>query len=244
MPETSKTADQALALLTAVSEYQPVTAGELCRRLSMNRTIAYRLLATLHQRGFVRRAGERYVLGPAVAHLVSRVEPALRDAARPVMRQLCAEVGETVVLQVVDGDQAVILDQVIARQHVVRVEQNLIARHPLLAGASGRVLLAHQPPRARERLLARLARPEQVASLAADLARIRRTGYETSRDELQLGVHAIAAPVSGADGTVIAALTILIPVGRAGRIIEHRDALIEAAREIRVSPEAAEATGG
>lgn len=243
MPETSKTADQALALLTAVSEHQPVTTGELCRQLSMNRTIAYRLLATLHQRGFVRRVGEGYALGPAAARLVSRVEPALRDAARPVMRQLCAEVGETVVLQVADGDQAVILEQVIARQHVVRVEQNLIARHPLVAGASGRVLLAYQPPRALERLLARSAGPGRAADLAADLARIRRAGYDTSHDELQWGVHAIAAPVSGAAGTVIAALTILVPVGRVGHITEHKDALIKATREIRVLPQAGEPAG-
>ena len=230
MAEISKTADHALTLLTAVSEYQPVTAAELCRRLSMNRTVAHRLLVTLRQRGFVRRIGEEYALGPAALHIARRVEPTLRDAALPVMQRLCAEVGETVVLQVVDGDQAVILAQVIASRHVVRVEQNLIARHPLLFGASGRVLLAFQPDRVIRRVLAGGA----DARLAAeDLARVRRAGYETSHDELQWGVHALSAPVFGAGGGLVAALTVLVPVGRAERISDHTDAVVEAARQIR-----------
>lgn len=234
MAEISKTADLALTLLTAVSEYQPVTAAELCRRLAMNRTVAHRLLATLRQRGFVRRIGEEYALGPATLHIAQRVEPTLRDAALPVMRRLCAEVGETVVLQVVDGDQAVILAQVIASQHVVRVEQNLITRHPLPLGASGRVLLAFQPDRVIRRVLAAAG-----ANLAAeDLAMIRRAGYETSHDELQWGVHALSAPVFDAGGGLVAALTVLVPVGRAERISDHTDAVVDAARQIRPGPDA------
>lgn len=234
MPETSKTADHALALLTAVSEHQPVTAGELCRLLSMNRTIAARLLATLHQRGFVRRVGADYALGPAAARLAERVEPRLRGAALPVMRRLCAEVGETVVLQVTDGDQAAILEQVIASHHVVRVEQNLIARHPLPFGASGRVLLAFGPQRMAERILAQpWDTANGTAALDAELDTIRQVGFATSHDELQWGVHAASAPVLAADGTLLAALTLLVPVSRAERLTAHVAPLIEAARQIR-----------
>jgi DNA-binding IclR family transcriptional regulator len=234
MPETSKTADHALALLTAVSEHQPVTAGELCRLLAMNRTIAARLLATLHQRGFVRRVGAEYTLGPAAIRLAHQVEPALRGAALPVMRRLCAEVGETVVLQVIDGDQVVILEQVIASHHVVRVEHNLIARHPLPFGASGRVLLAFGPPRTVGRFLAQPGGTAGAAAgLAAELDRVREAGYATSHDELQWGVHGAAAPVLAADGSLLAALTLLVPVNRAGQLAGHIAPLVKAARQIR-----------
>lgn len=230
MAEISKTADQALMLLSAVAEYQPVTATELCRRLSMNRTIAYRLLSTLRERGFVRRIGEEYALGPAALHIAQQVEPSLREAALPVMQRLCTEIGETIVLQVVDGDQAVILAQVIASHHVVRVEQNLIASHPLHFGASGRVLLAFQPERIVRRALTGLANAPEVE---AELDRIRRTGYAVSHDELQWGVHAAAAPVFSAAGKAVAALTVLVPVGRAERLADHKDAVIKAAQAIR-----------
>lgn len=229
MAEISKTADQALVLLGAVSERQPVTAAELSRSLGLNRTIAHRLLATLHGRGFVRRVGEDYLLGPAALHIAGQVEPSLRAAAQPVMEQLCAEVNETVVLQVVDAHQAVILAQVISRKHVVRVEQNLIMSHPLHLGASGRVLLAFQPEPFVRRVLARVPDGDSVR---IELARIREDGYAVSHDELQWGVHAASAPVLRPDGVASAALAVLAPVTRAELIRNHIRPLCSAADEI------------
>jgi DNA-binding IclR family transcriptional regulator len=230
MAEISKTTDQALVLLGAVSERQPVTAAELSRSLGLNRTIAHRLLATLHGRGFVRRVGEDYLLGPAALHIAGQVEPALRAAAQPVMERLCAEVNETVVLQVVDAHQAVILAQVISRKHVVRVEQNLImSRHPLHLGASGRVLLAFQPEPFVRRVLARLPDGDSVR---IELARIREDGYAVSHDELQWGVHAASAPVLRPDGVAAAALAVLAPATRAELVRNHIPPLCVAAAEI------------
>jgi len=229
VPEISKTADQALALLLAVSEHQPASAADLCRVLEMNRTVAQRLLATLRNRGFVRRVGDAYMLGPAATQLASSLAPALRQAAKPSMEQFAAEAGETVVLQVVDGGAAVILAQVIGRRYVVRVEQNLVASHPLHLGASGRVLLAFGPGRQARRMLAGVAAADAVLS---ELAAIRRRGYALSHDELQHGVHAASAPVLGIDGLVVAALAVLVPSNRATRVPELVSPLVAAAKEV------------
>ena len=229
MPEISKTADQALALLLAVSEHQPASAADLCRVLEMNRTVAQRLLATLRNRGFVRRVGDAYMLGPAAAQLASSSAPALREAARPVMEQFAAETGETVVLQVVDGGAAVILAQVIGRRYVVRVEQNLIARHPLHMGASGRVLLAFGPARQARRMLGSIAAGDEVLS---QLAAIRGQGYALSHDELQHGVHAASAPVLSRDGLALAALAVLVPSNRAACVPDLVSPLVAAAKEV------------
>lgn len=229
MPEISKTADQALALLLAVSEHQPASAADLCRVLEMNRTVAQRLLATLRNRGFVRRIGDTYMLGPAAAQLAGNSAPALWEAARPVMEQFAAETGETVVLQVVDGGAAVILAQVIGRRYVVRVEQNLIVRHPLHLGASGRVLLAFGPGRQTRRMLGSVAAGDEVLS---QLAAIRSHGYALSHDELQHGVHAVSAPVLGRDGLAVAALAVLVPSNRAARVPELVSPLVAAAKEV------------
>ena len=229
MPEISKTADQALAVLLAVSEHQPASAADLCRVLEMNRTVAHRLLATLRNRGFVRRVGDAYMLGPAAAQLASNSAPALREAARPSMEQFTAETGETVVLQVVDGSAAVILAQVIGRRHVVRVEQNLIARHPLHLGASGRVLLAFGPTRRTRRMLAGMAGADEMRS---ELAAICGRGYALSHDELQHGVHAASAPVLGPDGVAVAALAVLVPSSRAAQVPGLVSPLVAAAKEI------------
>lgn len=230
MGEISKTADQALVLLSAVAEDQPVTATRLCRRLGMNRTIAHRLLTTLHERGFVRRIGEQYAVGATVLHLAQRVEPLLRDVAFPVLERLSADLGETVVLQVVDGAKVVILSQVIGRRHVVRVEHNLIASHPLRLGASGRALLAYAPARTVRGALDGLSDTETQALLER-LGVIRQTGYETSHDELQEGVHAVAAPVLD-NGVAVGALAVLAPVTRAAAVSDRATDVVAAAREI------------
>lgn len=242
MPEISKTADQALALLLAVSEHQPVSAADLCRKLDMNRTVAQRLLTTLRERGFVRRAGEGYMLGPAAARIAGQVAPSLRQAAEPVMERFAAQTGETVVLQVADGGAAVILAQVIGRQYVVRVEENLIARHPLHLGASGRVLLAFVPGRQARRVLAGIP---GTAGILRDLTAIRTRGYELSHDELQRGVHAVSAPVLGPDGLAVAALAALLPVNRAERVPGLVGLVVEAAGDIgrRLAPSESGAEG-
>src|SRR4030088_3232170 len=103
MPEISKTADQALTVLLAVSDHGPVTPSELSRLLAVNRTIVNRLVSTLHARGFLRRDGDGYTLGGVLLRMAGSVAADLRDAAWPVMRRLTDATRETVVLQVPDG---------------------------------------------------------------------------------------------------------------------------------------------
>jgi len=243
--EISKTADQALVLLLAVSEHQPASAADLCRMLNMNRTVAHRLLTTLRQRGFVRRVGDDYLLGPAAIRLAGQVATTLQQAARPVMERFAAQTGETVVLQVADDGHAVILAQVIGRRYVVRVEQNLIARHPLHLGASGRVLLAFTPAKQTRRVLAGVPEAGQVLR---ELGAIRTRGYALSHEELQSGVHAASAPVLGPDGIAVAALAALVPVNRADCIPRLVGPVVAAANEIGTamssSPQTDEAAVG
>ena len=238
MAEISKTTDQALALLLAIAERQPVSGAELSRSLRMNRTVTQRLLATLHERGFVRRDGDDYQIGATALWVARQAAPSLRATAAPVMEQLASRTGETTVLQVLDGDQLVILDQRIGTRHVVRVEQNLIARHPLHLGASGRVLLAYQPERTIKRIVSDLPDAEEVTGA---LDRIRAAGYAISHDELQWGVHCVAAPVLDAGDTAVGVLAVLVPVSRAA----HSGELVTAVREAAhtVSSDLAAAAG-
>src|SRR5579863_6059079 len=108
MPEISTTGDQMLAVLMAIARRGPLTAIGIASTLNINRTVAHRLVTTLHQRAFVRRQPDGYVIGPIVVHLARSVEPVLRRAAEPVLRALADAAGETAVLHTVDGDDAVV----------------------------------------------------------------------------------------------------------------------------------------
>ena len=75
-----------------------------------------------------------------------------------------------------------------------------------------------------------------MAALAAELDRIREAGWACTAQEYEIGLNAVAAPVRGADGSVVAALSVSGPAyrlatdafpGIAKRVIEAADEVSE-----------------
>lgn len=232
MAETSKTADQALTVLLALTEHSPMTPAELARELHLNRTVVHRLLTTLHVRGFVARTQNGYTPGAILVRMAERVQPELRAAAAGIMSRMGREIGETLVLHVADGEEAMVLEQYVASQHVVRVEHEIGSRHPLSRGASGRALLAHLTPSTIERITRKADHPE---SLRRQLESVHQLGYALSHDELQQGVHGLAVPVLDRPDHALASLAIIVPTTRSAGISEHVETLTAAAAEIALS---------
>jgi len=230
--EISKTADQALTVLLAVSENRPRTAAQLARDLKMNRTVVHRLLSTLHQRGFVVRQEDGYVPGTILVRLAEHVQPELRAQGHAAMLRLANTVDESVVMHVRDGDDAVVLDQVVSDAHVVRVEHKIGSRHPLVKGASGRAILAFLGEATIERVT-RLH--ENSEAIKRQLEGVRQLGYALSHDELQQGVQGLAVPVLDTIGHPIASMAVLVPTTRATSLTQHTDALLEAVAELATS---------
>lgn len=201
-PETSQTVDRALVLLLAVGAHGPATSSELARHTGLNRTVVHRLLATLAGRDFVRREGDRYRLGTALVELGGRVESRLRERARPVLETLAARFGETVVLAVPEGRDAVALDQVLGGEHLVRVHYAAGFRHPLTKAAHGRAILAYADLPVRDR------------ELQASLREVRDRGWAFSHDELQLGASGLAAPLLDAGGRAVGSVGLVAPANR------------------------------
>ena len=232
--EISKTADQALGVLSELADAGPMTAAEVSRSLNLNRTVVYRLLTTLQRRGYVVRHGDTYSPGPMLVRIAETVEPELRAAAAQVMRGLAEQTGETVVLHIQDGDDAVVLEQVVGTGHVLRVQHRVGSRHPLCFGASGRALLASLDDRVLARAVETSEDPDMTRNLIDD---VRRAGYALSHDELQDGVYGLAVPVRSVHDAV-ASLAILVPAPRAADVLDHLPELREAADRLSVSLDA------
>ena len=232
MAETSKTADQALALLLELVERGPMTAAELARNLELNRTVVHRLLTTLHGRGFINRHARGYAPGAVLVQMAQRVQPELRAAAAGIMARIGREIGETVVLHIVDGDDALVLDQYVGVRHIVRVEHDIGSRHSLAVGASGRALLAYLPAKTIDRVCRNAAHPD---TLRRQLDGVRQLGYALSHDELQRGVHGVAVPVLDSHAHALASLAVIVPPDRAARLVDNVDDLAHAAAEIALS---------
>lgn len=131
------------------------------------------------------------------------------------------------------------IDQVAGSHAVVNV--NWVGRRtPLHCTSNGKVLLAHLPEEERERVLAgpldrRTSRTiVNRDALRAQLGQARVRGYAYTVEELEVGLNAVAAPVRGSGGQVLAAVSVAGPAYRLppARFPEVARAVVAAADEV------------
>lgn len=228
MPEISKTADQVLAILEHVAECGPAATADIARALAMHRTVVHRSLMTLAQRGFVRKVAGGYLPGVTALKVAQSVEPELLGAARPVLEALARRHGETFILTVRDGDEAVLIEQAVGNLHVVRAQLARGFRHPLPSGASGRAILAFLDAPTIARLAGSAPAPRKVA---AAISAARKGGFALSHDELAAGLCGVSVPIL-ARGAVLGALGVVMPTARASGAARYAAALRKAASGI------------
>jgi DNA-binding IclR family transcriptional regulator len=218
-----RSVERAIAILDLLAQGGWRTGAEVARGLKVHRSTALRLLATLERHALVERDQRtaRYRLGRRLPQLASVVtgEFDLRYVARPICEQLAAATGETATFELLIGDDIVPVEQATASDSVVTINW-LGRRYPAHCTASGKAILAFGPESVRERLISRPL--EQVtprtitdkAELEAQFEAARQSGVARTHEELEVGLDAIAAPVFGPEGEVVAALDVSGPSHR------------------------------
>lgn len=203
--ETSQTLDRGLRVLKVLAETPGgLTVTELAGRMSVNRTVVYRLVSTLEAHGLVRRdAAGRAHVGLGVLPIASAVHPVLRDVAVPVLRSLAEDLGCTAHLTIAEGDEALALAVIEPTWTDFHVSYRVGSRHPLTLGAAGKAILA-----------AREGEPPP---------------YVVTTGELQSGAQGLAAPIRGVDG--LEASVGIITIGDID-VEQHAREVAEAARAI------------
>jgi DNA-binding IclR family transcriptional regulator len=206
---------RAAALLDAIAHSaEPSTAPELAELCGLNRSTAWRILATLEEEGLVDRdpASNRYSIGPAAARLAAAATDSLPRVARPHLEELSRRTGETVSLAVPRRLQLVYVDQVQA-PHVMAADW-LGRAVPLHATSTGKALLATLPPGELDAALTQ-SLPwftdrtiTEPAELRAELDRTKRRGYAVSRGELETALWGASAPVRDGGGRPIAVVSV------------------------------------
>ena len=208
---------RALDILSLLTDDKPsVSIRDVTEATGLPKTTVLRLVHTLEHSGLLWATAGGYMAGPGLwrwAYLARRSWQ-LPPETQALMRDLGARHGETVNLYVLrDICRVCVAQQESPRplRHVVQVGDEL----PLWAGASSKVLLRD----ATDALLARIARrspygESHLATLREWIARARRDGYAVSHGEREEGLSAVAVPVSGRSGAVVAALALSGPTVR------------------------------
>jgi DNA-binding IclR family transcriptional regulator len=199
--------DKSMLVLAAL-EGGPRSLAELVEASGLSRATAHRLAVALERHGLVRRGADgRFALGYrllALGRLVAAQLP-LVELAQPHLDRLRDATGESAQLYVRDGDQRVCVAAA-ESAHGLRTIVSVGSRLTMARGSAAAVL-----------------RDEPAVA-----------GYRASVEEREAGVASVSAAVNGADGSVVAAISVSGPVDRTSRDpgARYGSAVMAAARAV------------
>lgn len=234
--------DKALVLLDTLALMPGSTAAQLATALAANRSLVFRMLSTLLERGFVTKdSNNAYHLGPRLLYLGRQAEKgtALLDASREILDRLLEDTQENVYLIVRQGLEMLCLAARISPQPV-RLSADVGTKGGLHTGGAAKVLLAFSPPEVIEAVLDQhldqfvppsLRTREDVLKV---LETIRQDGHYAAIAELNPTTYTLNAAIEDDEQSVVAVLSIAGPTSRLDTKTRNRllSRLIEAARQI------------
>ncbi len=196
----------------------PMGVTEVARALEISKPRAHRHLRALVLNGYARQDGrtEGYEVGVGLLRLGERTRERFNvmGAIRPVMSPLRAATGLAVTASALVGDEVVVLEM-LQGARMIEFGVRPGSQMDLHASAHGLVVLAFGPPFLLDATLARPLRPWTDATLTdpeavrAEVERVRRRGWATAVDAVQVGVNALAAPVLDHRGVCRGAVAIV-----------------------------------
>ena len=217
---------RALALLNRIAEAPDggTSLTDLARQVGLPSSTAHRLLTTLEGERYVRFDPEGRLWSIGVQAFVTGATftktRSLVALARPHMRHLMEDGGETVNLAVEDDGMAVYLAQVECRQ-MMRAFARPGSRVPLHCSAVGKAILSAVSEKTLAKILHQHGMPRLTvktittpASLRTNLQHARAAGYAIDDEEHAVGLRCIAAPVFDETGDVVAAISASGPMAR------------------------------
>lgn len=213
------TVGKAMDVLDAVAAFgRPVRFSQLLEGSPHPKATLYRLLQTLTHQRLLAYAPETqtYHLGLRLVQLAHSAweQSALSPLAAPMVAALAAEAGATVHLAQIDNGQVIFVDKRRADPLFETLAQpGRVA--PAFCTGVGKAILAFMAPERRAHALRQQAflayTPNTHTSsdtLLPELAQIAKDGVAFDREEHQLGIISIAAPILGKSDRVIGALSI------------------------------------
>ncbi|KIT15700.1 IclR family transcriptional regulator [Jannaschia aquimarina] len=202
----------------------PVTPTEVNAELGLPKPTIHRLFATLEQEGFVQRDidGRSYSPGARLRSFAGNVLSSLRirTARQAILQRLSNEIGETCNIALPDRDAMVYVDRA-ETDWPLRIQLPIGTRVPFTCTASGKLYLSSLDERHLDQLLVATRLEARTSNtitdreaLAQEIARIRAEGYATDDGEFMDDMVALAVPIYGPEGRLMATLSFHAPAQR------------------------------
>lgn len=210
--------EKVCAILRTLAAGRARRLSDVTAATGFNKVTALRILETLTEQGFVfRDAGTKaYALGhEALAMAAAMRDPGnLTDIARPTMMRLASQVGDTVLLSVRSGTDAIYVGREVGAFPLQPNFLHVGSRRPLGVGAANLALLAALPEDEAEAAIENLARhlgayPRlSLAILRDGVLHARRRGYALVLDTVNERMGGIGVALRDPRGRVLGALSV------------------------------------
>nr|BFE61744.1 IclR family transcriptional regulator [Dactylosporangium thailandense] len=220
--------DRAAAILGAFdAAHRELTLAALVARCGLPRSTTHRTAEKMIRLGWLDKPAERYRIGNRLFEVagLAPIRLELREAVLPFLQDLHHATKITVQLGVLDGAQILVVEKISGHRALPMLSQ-VGGVIPAYCSALGRAILAYSQPEVIDAVLgqpmpARTPRTlTNPVAIMRELTAVPERGWAVDREEGNIGVSCVAAPIFGPLGSVAAALSVTgpSPLVRADRI--------------------------
>lgn len=216
--------DRAIGIMNAVAAVDGITLTSLAHQTGTTTSTAHRILTTLEANDFVTMDRERKlwfigVMAFQIGNGFLRNRKVV-DLARPLMRELMSDTGESVNLGIEDDGTIVYLAQ-IECHNPIRAFHRPGTRTAIHASAMGKAILSNWPDADIRKLMEKVGMPGFTRKTLtddrrffADLLKARERRWAFDDEESTIGMRCVAAPICNEFSEAIAAVSISGPTTR------------------------------
>ncbi|MCI8658959.1 MAG: IclR family transcriptional regulator [Lachnospiraceae bacterium] len=215
----NRTTQRTVEILKLVSKNpEGTTLDEICEKLLLPKTSAYDIVTTLAEMGMVnvdKGVRQRYTIGLTAYRIgvnytnnldfISKIEPELRSFAK--------KLGKTVFFGVRSDHEVVYICKSEPENPIITTA-TVGSKNPIYCTSLGKAILAYSDEETRRQVGGRIRFRKKTEntiadkeSLEAELDKVRRQGYALDARELEDHMECVGAPVFGADGNVLGAIS-------------------------------------
>lgn len=208
--------DRAAAILAAFDPaHRELTLAALVARCGLPRSTTHRTAETMIRLGWLDKPKDRYRIGNRLFEISSLapIRHELREAVLPFLQDLYSAARTTVQLGVLDGTQILVVEKIAGHQPMPMLS-NAGGMIPAYCSALGRAILAYSDRAVVDTVLGAglpARTPRTLTSPVAvlrELHAIPERGWAVEREEGNIGISCVAAPIFGPLGDVVAAVSV------------------------------------
>ncbi len=227
----NQSVEKTLRIIEVMTEASsPMHLQDIAKAADIPASTALRMLQTLVNMGYAYQEKaplKRYGLSLRIVALGQMINDHFpyHDIIHPFLLEISKQTGETCCVSNLQNHMVQYFDVVVGRSNgALTIRQRIGGTAYMHCTASGKMFLIEYTDAQLDDLIATVGLPKLTERtitskerLVEELDKCRKLGYALDDEEVETGMRCLAAPIRGADGSVVATLSMSGPLSRMPR---------------------------